>query len=341
MPFRQPTIFVLLIFLGAPLTISCFALQVGSETEFSRAGQQQGQQQDQVRSGHSAQDSTSSVSAQLSSDFDGDRAYHVLRWACSLGPRVSGTNAMKTQQDTLEKFFTDMGGTVSRQTFMYRHPIHHTQVEMTNLIVEWHPERKDRILICCHYDTRPYPDRDRHNPRGRFIGANDGASGVGLLFELGRHVKQLGGDVGVDFVFFDAEEFVFQRGDPLFVGSTYFSEQYVKHPPAHRYRRGVLVDMIGDANLQIYKEKNSLYHARELTTQIWTAARELGVSEFIDRARHKVRDDHEPLNQIARIPTCDIIDFDYPTPRSKNAYWHTTQDTEENCVGASCKAIGG
>jgi len=282
----------------------------------------------------------SSSENDLPDGFDGDRAYHVLRWACSLGPRISGSPAMQQQQDTLEEFFKKMGGKVTRQSFNYPHPVHRTPVELTNLIVEWHPERQDRILIACHYDTRPYPDRDKRNPRGRFLGANDGASGVGLLFELGRHVKELKGSIGIDFVFFDAEELVFAKGQPLFIGSTYFARDYVNNPPGHIYRRGVLVDMIGDAELQIYREKNSLKHARELTLEIWDAAEELDVDAFIQRARHSIRDDHIPLNEIAKIPTCNIIDFDYPNPRSQNAYWHTTQDTEDKCSPQSLEKVG-
>lgn len=274
-------------------------------------------------------------------EFDGENAYEVLKWACSLGPRVSGSEAMKNQQDALEEHFEKMGATVVRQSFEVPHPVNRVQTTLTNLIVHWHPEREQRVLICCHYDTRPYPDRDRINPRGRFIGANDGASGVGLLVELAKHVKDLPGDVGIDFVFFDAEEFVFDaRRDPLFLGSTYFARDYVRRPPDYVYRRGVLVDMIGDAELQLYMEKNSLYHARELTHQIWGVARELGVKEFIARSRHKVRDDHLPLNEIAKIPTCNIIDFDYPTPRDKNAYWHTMQDTADKCSADSLAKVG-
>ena len=82
---------------------------------------------------------------------------------------------------------------------------------MTNLVVSWHPKRKTRVVLCCHYDTRPFPDRDPGNPRGRVGGANDGGSGVALLMELAHHMRGLDVQVGVDFVFFDAEEYLFPR----------------------------------------------------------------------------------------------------------------------------------
>ncbi len=285
--------------------------------------------------------STAVVSSPDDKEFNGETAYAVLKWVCELGPRISGTEAMNRQQLMLEEHFTKLGGIVKRQEFTVNHPVTHVATKLTNLIVEWHPDRDQRILICCHYDTRPFPDKDLHNPRGLFLGANDGASGVGLLYELGRHMKELNTDFGVDFVFFDAEEFIYDRNrDPLFVGSTFFARDYANRPPKYVYRRGVLVDMIGDKDLQIYYETNSLYHARELTVEIFEAARELGVKEFIPRNRHKIRDDHLPLNEIAKIPTTDIIDFDYPNPRSKNAYWHTTADVPENCSAESLEKVG-
>ncbi|HMO15132.1 MAG TPA: M28 family peptidase [Pirellulaceae bacterium] len=275
-------------------------------------------------------------------NFDGETAYKVLKWLCDLGPRISGTQAMATQQAMLEAHFKHLGANVRRQEFSVRHPLTGRDTTLSNLIVEWHPDRDQRILICCHYDTRPFPDRDPHNPRGVFLGANDGASGVGLLYELGRHVKQLDTTFGIDFVFFDGEELVYERGrDEMFLGSTYFARDYVHRPPGHVYRRGVLVDMVGDKDLQIYYEINSLQYARELTVDIFQAAKELKIKEFIARSRHKVRDDHLPLNEIAKIPTTNLIDFDYPNPKSNNAYWHTTQDLPENCSAASLEKVGG
>ena len=154
---------------------------------------------------------------------------------------------------------------------------------MANLIVEWHPERKERILLAAHYDTRPFPDRDPDNPRGVFVGANDGASGVAVLMELAHAMPELKGKLGVDFVLFDGEELVFQDEDPYFLGSDYFAQQYASHPPDYRYRWGVVLDMIGDANLQIYQDRFSAgwKDTKPLVTAIWDTAKRLGVREFI------------------------------------------------------------
>jgi Zn-dependent M28 family amino/carboxypeptidase len=210
-----------------------------------------------------------------------------------------------------------------------------------NLIVQWHPDRKKRLLLCCHYDTRPFPDKDLVDPMGRFDGANDGASGVALFHELGKQMPRLNCAYGVDFVFFDAEEFVYdRRRDSLFVGSEHFSREYVQDPPEYRYVSGVLIDMIGDRQLQIYYEKHSMQFAPILTRGIWSTAKKLGVREFIPRQRHQVRDDHLPLNRIAKIPTTDIIDFDYPTPSARRSYWHTRDDTVDKCSALSLAKVG-
>lgn len=273
--------------------------------------------------------------------FDGKAAYQTLHEICKLGPRVTGSAAMVAQQKMLIKHFTRLGATIKKQSFQIAHPENGKKTSVMNLIVQWHPDKKDRLVLCCHYDTRPFPDNDPINPKGIFLGANDGASGVALFHELGKLMPELSCKYGVDFVFFDAEELVYERRrDPLFIGSNYFSNDYVKNPPAYRYVSGVLIDMIGDANLNLFYEKNSMRFAPQLTKGIWGTARKLGVREFVPRERHLVRDDHLPMNEIARIPTTDIIDFDYPTPGARNAYWHTEKDIPENCSAVSLAKVG-
>ena len=172
------------------------------------------------------------------------------------------------------------------------------------------------------------------------MGANDGASGTALLAELAYLVRGYKGPFGIDFVLFDGEEFVFQQRGEYFLGSRYFSMAYRNEPPAYRYKWGVLLDMVADKELQIYYELNSLRFARPLVMDIWKTAARLGVKEFRARSRHEIRDDHLPLNQIAGIPTCDLIDFDYPRPGLNTSYWHTEKDRPENCSGVSMARVG-
>jgi|TARA_B100000809_G_C15108146_1_gene519519 glutaminyl-peptide cyclotransferase len=275
--------------------------------------------------------------------FNGQRSYQVLKDICAIGRRVSGSQGMAAQQKLLGDHFRAIGGDVRLQTFRVRHPEDGSPVEMANMIVQWYPQRLQRILLCAHYDTRPFPDRDRQRPRGLFLGANDGASGAALLAEMAHHMPLLESNYGVDFVLFDGEEFVFDdKRDSYFLGSEFFARDYVANPPSYRYQWGVLVDMIGDAELQLYHEVNSVNwpDVRELVFDIWKTADRLGVKEFIPRKRHTVRDDHLALRNIAGIPSCDIIDFDYPRPGARRSYWHTEQDVPENCSAASLAKVG-
>lgn len=267
--------------------------------------------------------------------FDGQRAYEDLKRLCALGPRPSGSAGMRAQQQLLRQHFAGLGAHVRLQEFTARHPVDGSPVAMANLIVTWHPDARQRVLLCTHYDTLPLPMLDPVDPRGLFVGANDGASGTAILMELGREMALLRPRWGVDFVFFDGEEFIFSEQHPYFLGSEYFARQYRDNPPAYRYRWAVLLDMVGDAHLQIYQEQNSMWwrDTRPLVLDIWAQARRLGVREFIPRIKYEIRDDHLSLRNIAGIPACVIIDFDYPA-------WHTRQDTPEQCSALSLAKVG-
>jgi hypothetical protein len=244
---------------------------------------------------------------------------------------------MTRQRAMLRGFFEARGALVEEQSFEVRHPLDGSPVTMVNLIARFGPDRPRRFLLCAHYDTRPFPDRDPVDPRGTFVGANDGASGTAALMELSHHLDALPDDVGVDLVLFDGEELVYDNDrDPYFLGSTHFARQYAAQPPSPPYQAGVLLDMVGDAELQIYLEVNSWRYARSVAREIWDTADRLGIEAFRQRTRHEIRDDHLPLNRIARIPTVDIIDFDYPRAGFRTqSYWHTRQDIPANCSGDS------
>jgi glutaminyl-peptide cyclotransferase len=271
--------------------------------------------------------------------LDALRAYRYLEQICAIGPRFSGSPGMTQQQELLTQHFKKYGGDVTLQKFDADNPLGGASVPMANMIVRWHPERADRILLCTHYDTRPLPDKDPdpvQRKQGIFVGANDGGSGTAIFMELAHLMPDLNSKFGVDFVLFDGEELVYDDNrDPYFVGSTWFAKQYAAAPPANKYRWGVLLDMVGDTSLQIYEEQHSVAwrETRPLVNEIWATAGRIGVKEFIPRARYEIRDDHMPLRNIAKIPTCDIIDFDYPP-------WHTTEDTPQRCSGSSLAKVG-
>ena len=265
--------------------------------------------------------------------WDSRRAFGYLQKICEIGPRVSGSNGMLKQQAMIIEHFRQFGCEIRSQAFDVAHPQTGVPVRMTNLVISFDPTAKERVVLACHYDTRPFPDRDRVRPRGPFIGANDGASGVALFMEMAHHMKTIRPRYGVDFVMFDGEELVYRDFDKYFHGSEYFARWYRDNPPDYKYVCGVVADMVADKNLNLYIEKNSWKMAPKVTQSLWATARNMQVKEFIYRQKYEVRDDHLALNQIAGIPTTDIIDFDYP-------YWHTTRDTPRSCSATSLSKVG-
>lgn len=273
--------------------------------------------------------------------FDAKRAMGYLDDVCKIGPRMSGADGMKKQQDLLEKHFSSRADQVTWQRFEATQRSVRRPVSMANLVVSWQPKRSRRVIVCSHYDTRPIADQEPDDRRWRdpFVSANDGGSGVALLMELANHMKDLETSVGVDFVFFDGEEYVFDRhDDDYFLGSKHFAlehrNQRAKERGAPIYLGAVLLDMVGGKNARFPVEQNSWKRASPLVKQVWGIADELGCNAFRSNQLSKVpvEDDHVPLNQIAGIPAVDIIDFDYP-------HWHRLTDLPENCSSDSLEQV--
>jgi hypothetical protein len=269
--------------------------------------------------------------------FDADRAMGYLAAVCKIGPRISGTDGMAQQQELLQKHFTDLGGKVSMQRFTARQLSEGKDVEMANLLVSWHPDKTRRVLLCSHYDTRPIADQEPSRRRWRdpFLSANDGGSGVALLMEMANHVKDCDSNVGVDFVFFDGEEYVFEQSDKYFFGSEEFARQYAKNRDRDkvRYVGAILLDMVGGKNAKFPIEKKSFWKAPELVRDVWKIADDLGCTAFRSNeySQFEVEDDHVALNRVG-IPAIDIIDFNYP-------HWHRLTDTPDNCSGDSLEQV--
>jgi glutaminyl-peptide cyclotransferase len=303
--------------------------------------------EDVAPSADDAKPQAAGAAVQPTNPLNAQRAYGYLLELCAIGPRPSGSASMEKQQALLEDYFKKAGGKITMQRFLANNPLGGEKVPMANIIVEWHPERTERILLCTHYDTRPQPDNDpdpvqRRN--GRFIGANDGASGVAVFMELAHLMPKLEGPLGVDFVMLDGEELVYvDRRDPYCLGATWFAQQYVRKPPAHKYRWGVLLDMVGDSDLQLYQEHFSAtwHDTQPLVKGIWATAARLGVKEFKPRAKYLVSaDDHMPLRNVGKIPTCDVIDFVDSSGTPPPPTWHTTKDDPQHCSGASLAKVG-
>jgi glutaminyl-peptide cyclotransferase len=258
--------------------------------------------------------------------FDGKRAMEYLESLCAIGPRMSGTPAMVKQQELIRKHFDKLGLKVRSQDFTAKQTSQNKAVDMTNLIVSFHPDKNRRIILCSHYDTRPIADQepDPRKWREPFLSANDGGSGVAFLMEMARHMKDLMLNVGVDFVCFDGEEYIFQRErDRYFFGSEHFATDWKKNKRQPSYVAAVLLDMIAGKNAKFPVEGYSWLMHRDLCLDIWRTATEVRAAAFKEQIGERVQDDHLAL-QRAGIPAVDLIDFEYP-------HWHRLSDTPDNC----------
>ena len=266
--------------------------------------------------------------------FDGERALNYLKVLCALGPRISGTEGMRKQQELLQMHFEKLGGKVVFQRFTARQPSQKPPIEMANLIVRWHPDRKRRVILCGHYDTRPIADQEprRADWFKPFLSANDGTSTVAWLMELAHHMKDIPTEVGVDFVLFDGEECIFQPSiERFFIGSEYFAEKYWKERPDYRYIAAILLDLFAAKDARIPIEQNSKFAAGALVQDIWQIAAELKCSMFRWEDGREVNDDHIALLRVG-IPAIDLIDFDYP-------HWHRLSDTPDKCSAESMNQV--
>jgi glutaminyl-peptide cyclotransferase len=264
--------------------------------------------------------------------IDQERTMGYLKDLCKIGARISGTEGMKKQQEFIKKHFEKLGAKVTFQTFTGRQG-RRPPVEMANIIVSWNPENERRVLICSHYDTRPIADQedDRRDWEKTFLSANDGGSGVALLMEWANHMKDFKSTVGIDFVLFDGEEYVFGKQDKYCLGSEHFAATYRKDQPKFKYLAGVLLDMVGGKDAQFPIEQNSWNDANLVVKEIWSIALSENCPAFKNRIGYQVTDDHIALNRVG-IPAVDIIDFDYK-------HWHRLSDTPENCSGESLAQV--
>lgn len=270
-------------------------------------------------------------------EFDGERSFGYLEAQCDFGPRNPGSAGHGDCLEYMTNHVQQLADTVINQTFSYTDPYEGETWELTNVIAQFRPDLQERIWIAAHWDTRPWADRDRNRQYRKtpILGANDGASGVAVLMELANHLGATPPPVGIDLIFLDGED-MGRSGDLeyFFNGSRYLARNLPVEPPEYC----IVIDMIGDAELSLPMEWNSIQQAPQLVWQLWDEAAALGLTAFIARRGKPVEDDHVVLYREAGIPAVDIIDFDYPN-RYKN-YWHTLEDTPEKCSAESLWQVG-
>ncbi len=260
--------------------------------------------------------------------FDAQRSYNYLLDQVRLGPREPGTPAHVACRDYLRERLHESIGDASLQPFEL--PMEGRVIPMWNVLASYHSANPRQVLLCAHWDTRPTADEeeDPANVARPIQGANDGASGVAVLLEIAGLLRAYPPPVGVRFVLFDGEDYG-PGSDRMYLGAKF----YARNKPAPDPEWGVLLDMVGDRDLGIWRERNSEQGAPQVNDRIWSAARAAGHGDvFHDSVRWSITDDHIPL-LAAGVPVVDVIDFDYP-------YWHTLEDTADKCSPQSLAAVG-
>ena len=284
--------------------------------------------------------------------FNGDSALAYARAQVAFGPRVPGTAAHRAAGDWIVAQMRARADSVEVQTWTHRTQKGDT-LPMRNIIARFRPEQTARVLYVTHWDSRPIAESDRNlGARQRPIdGANDGASGVGLLVALADAFKKTPPTVGVDFLFVDGEDYgAFEdandstKNKDVLIGSQYFARTL---PPTYKPIFGVVWDMIGDKALNIRQEGHSISGAPEVVSRVWGVARELGYGKyFLDESQGGITDDHLPLLRKGRR-VIDVIDIDYCadgapscTAGSPTFLHHTRGDTMEHVSARSLKIVG-
>lgn len=268
--------------------------------------------------------------------FDKKRAFDDLTAQVAFGPRTAGSTAHDQCLNFLQVEMNKYADAVNLQTFDVA-GYGNEHLRLTNVISSFNLQSPTRILLLAHWDSRPRADQDPDPAKQKqgVPGANDGASGVAVLMEIARALKSSPPPVGVDMLFDDGEDYGKEGdNDRYLLGTRYFARHL---PDGFHPAFGILLDMVGDKQLEILREPNSMRDAPDIVDLVWSTARDLGVYQFIESVQRPVLDDHLPLNE-AGIRTIDLIDFNYPD--ATNRYWHTTQDTPDKCSPESLEAVG-
>ena len=288
-------------------------------------------------------------------NFNADSAYAFCQAQCDFGPRTMNSEAHELCGQWIAKKFQDYGLQVTEQRTTV-HGFNGTPLLANNIIASYKPELTDRILICAHWDSRPWADNDpdeskHHEP---VMAANDGASGVAVMLELARllsnatdtesdnksQLSTLNSQIGIDFICFDAEDWGDHGdGDSWCLGSQHWARN--PHKPGYQARFGILLDMVGGQQARFYREYYSTKYANAVLNRVWSAAATAGYSGyFLQEESGAITDDHIPVNEIAHIPCIDIIPY-YPNSDSSfGPTWHTVNDDMQHIDRNTLKAVG-
>lgn len=278
--------------------------------------------------------------------FNEDSAYRYMERQLEFGYRIPNTPAHDSTAAYLAGELRRHGADVIVQKAVVR-AYDNTLLNARNIIGSFSPEEEERVLLFAHWDSRPFADHDPDpaNHRKPVPGANDGASGVGVLLEIARQIGISSPRVGVDIIFFDAEDYgipEFYRGpyvpDSWALGTQYWTRHL--HKPGYMAKYGILLDMVGGKDALFAKEGFSVQYAPGIVDKVWMEARSLGFGQYFDDSQGGyVTDDHVYVNGIG-IPSIDIIQHDPESASGFNTHWHTINDNMDQIDGKTLKAVG-
>lgn len=280
--------------------------------------------------------------------FCSDSAYLYCQAQCDFGPRTMNSKAHDDCEKWIISKFESFGMQVTAQKAVLK-GYDGTSLNSTNIIASYRPDLTDRVLLCAHWDSRPWADNDpdEANWKTPVMAANDGASGVAVMLEIARLLSKDTLQLGVDFICFDAEDWGVPQwnednfdSDSWALGAQYWSTNL--HKNGYRARFGILLDMVGGQGAQFYKETMSVQYANHIVEKVWRAAQVVGYgSMFPSQQGTGVTDDHISVNTKAKIPTIDIIPY-YPNceQSSFGPTWHTVNDDMEHIDKNTLQAVG-
>ncbi len=299
-------------------------------------------------SGDKKDEETAKAPRTVAPAFSADSAYEYVAAQVAIGPRVPNTAAHRACGDYLIAELKRHGLEVTVQEGKVR-AYDGTLLEMRNIIGSYKPEAAERVMLYAHWDTRPFADKDTLRQREPIDGANDGGSGVGVLLEVARHLAAGNGpDVGVDIVFFDAEDYGRPEWAPRTdtdyrdwcLGSQYWAAQ--PHKVGYRAKFGILLDMVGAQDAVFNQEGTSLVYAPTVVTKVWNAARDLGYGHLFrsDKTPQTV-DDNLFVSELAGIPSVNIVHYQVTVlPMGYGAFHHTHRDNMAIIDRKTLDAVG-
>lgn len=277
--------------------------------------------------------------------FDADSAFAFVRAQTDFGPRVMGSAAHEQCRDYLLAKLASFCDTAFAQNFTAT-TYDGKHFPAQNIIASFNVDNPNRIVLSSHWDSRPFADHDP-NPSNRdkaIDGANDGASGVGVLIEIARQLHANRPEIGIDIVLFDAEDYGPKEGENVpgewwGLGSQYWAKN--PHCPDYAARFGILLDMVGSANACFMQESFSVRDAQSVVSEVWSTAYELGYGNvFLNQPGGIITDDHYYVNKYSNIRMIDIIHYDSTSGTGFDPTWHTMNDNISHIDKNSLEIVG-